>query len=81
MQKQGKQKGVIELRKIKAVENVEDHVLDRKTNVFQVNVQNVYSILLNMIEMQKKKKKKLEKNSVEDGIGFGILRDSGKLIL
>ncbi|XP_022322441.1 tyrosine-protein kinase Tec-like isoform X1 [Crassostrea virginica] len=34
--KQGKQKGVIELRKIKAVENVEDHVLDRKTNVFQV---------------------------------------------
>lgn len=58
MQKQGKQKGVIELRKIKAVENVEDHVLDRKTNVFQVNVQNVYSILLNMIEMQKKKKPK-----------------------
>ena len=65
MQKQGKQKGVIELRKIKAVENVEDHVLDRKTNVFQVNVKNVYSILLNMIERQKKKKKP-EKNPVWD---------------
>lgn len=64
MQKQGKQKGVIELRKIKAVENVEDHVLDRKTNVFQVNVQNVYSILLNMIEMQKKNKNQKKQTCV-----------------
>ncbi|XP_062608215.1 tyrosine-protein kinase Tec-like [Saccostrea cucullata] len=36
LDKQGKQKGCIELRKVKAVETVEDCVLDKKTNVFQV---------------------------------------------
>lgn len=38
LQKQNKEKGRVELRKIKAVETVDDFVLDKKSNVFQVCV-------------------------------------------
>uniref|UniRef100_K1QIS8 non-specific protein-tyrosine kinase n=1 Tax=Magallana gigas TaxID=29159 RepID=K1QIS8_MAGGI len=36
LDKQNKEKGRVELRKIKAVETVDDFVLDKKSNVFQV---------------------------------------------
>ncbi|XP_069129754.1 tyrosine-protein kinase Btk-like isoform X2 [Argopecten irradians] len=36
LEKQGKVKGSIDLKLVKAVENIDDHVLDNKENVFQI---------------------------------------------